>query len=236
MGRRNRYFLVAREKETNIFDIVPVTDGYGSSLEEIDLFTTHFDSEKSLIQALKIDGKVKSDSLDLFITHQSGTKGNEKMFSQEVLYSDNQRICPIAKASYRGNIEDEKDDIRSIFREFCTKMMHDQSFFNMVLFGHTNLYSKFITNFMDKRFLDSFSVQYKNGGWILKSYPTIRGMLESFSFYQRDPYGEEFKEKNRYRQLLEEELLTVTKNDYNPNQINFFDLLDEKVRVKNNFS
>ena len=230
MSKKNLYFLVAREKETNVYSIIPVTGRYGSSLEEIDLFTTQFDREENLIQKLKMDKKIESDSIDLFIAHQSGKKGEEKMYYQEVLYSDSREICPVAKASILGDIEVEKEQSRSIFRKFCSRMMHDQLFFNMVLFGHTNLYSKFINYFTDRRFLDSFAAQYKNGGWILKSYPTIRGMIEAFDLYQNDSNGEKFKMNNRYRKLLDNELLLVTRKDYDPNQISFFDLLGGNMK------
>lgn len=234
MSRRNRYFLVARDRDTNTFDIVPITDSYGSSLEEIDLFTTCFDKENTLSKVLKIDHKVESDSLDLFVVHQSIEKGKPTLFIQEVLYSDSDRIRSVAKGSLKRDTDKEQNEMRDIFREFCSRMMHDQLFYNMVLFGHTNLYSKFIRYFSDRRFLDSYGVKFKDGGWIFKSYPTIRGMVEAFHLYENDLNGTAFRENKRYRDLLEEDLLKITGKEYNPQQISLFDFMNEEKEAGQN--
>ena len=234
MSRRNRYFLVARDRDTNTFDIVPVADTYGSSLEEIDLFTTCFDKESTLSKVLMIDHKVGNDSQDFFVVHQSKEKGKPTLYTQEVLYSDSDRIRRVAKGSLINKIENEQDGMRDIFREFCSRMMHDQLFYDMVLYGHTSLYSKFIRYFSDRRFLDSYGVKFKDGGWVFKSYPTIRGMIEAFHLYENDLQGTTYKENKKYRDLLEEDLLKVTGKDYNPEQISLFDLMGEEKEAGQN--
>ena len=119
MGRKNLYFLVARNRDTNDFQIVDTTSSYGSSLEEIDLFTMRFENEKDLLTCLQKKGKTTSNDLDFFVAYQKKEKNERRLHFKEVLYSSGERIHDIALASSQGELEDKKREVSYIFYDFC---------------------------------------------------------------------------------------------------------------------
>ena len=224
---RNYYFLVARDRDTNEFKVIPTSDTYGSSLEKIDLFTIGFDSEQQLAKKLVCDKKMDHEDLDLFIAFQKKEKGNRHLYLKEVLYSSCRSIRDIAEASDNGDIESKRENITSILHEFCRRMKHNQSFYDTVMYGKTDLFKKFKDYFSDRRYVDSYDIKYRNGGWVLKSYPLIRGIIELFYSQNGKAKDQSFPNDQSFRKLLEEDLLRVTDPNYDPNQLNFLSFLGE---------
>ena len=56
MGKPNLYYLVARDRLSDQFKIVPIHSKRGLSLEEIDLYTTSFQDEEDLAMTLREEG------------------------------------------------------------------------------------------------------------------------------------------------------------------------------------
>ena len=228
MSRKSRYFLIARNRENNQYQILNITDTYGSSLEEIDCYTIDFENEKELLESLQKRGILEGNSYDFYIVHQTNEK-KSKLYTQEVLYSEHHHIRKVSSASKDNHIEQAKDISQAIFYLFCSKMRHDQKFYDMVMYGKTSLYSKFKAYFADRRFLDSSHLQYRENGWYLQNYSIIRGMLEAFYRYEHD-----YSKEENDRELLEDELLIVTDKDYNPNQFSLFDDDLESILIQYN--
>ena len=227
MGREKAYFLVARKWEDNTFQIIPTGKYHGSSLEEIDLFTTCYDNSFQLTKDLLSKGKISSSSVDFYIA----SKGkNSSIQTLEVLYSDQNRICSIANHSMHKNIQKSERDIHQILNSFCYRMEHDSKFYDYVLFGENDLYPKFVRYFYNKRFEPVYDVKYKDGGWVTKSYVLIRSILDSFSEYDGKKYSKLVN--GTYRSLLERDLLPVLDRNYDENQLTWdsFDNISEKQR------
>ena len=84
MSRANQYYLIARERLTNEFSVVPLNGKRGLSLEEIDLYTTKFEGEVDLASKLREEGIISYEMPDFYIASQ-GKKG-KYLNTQEVLY------------------------------------------------------------------------------------------------------------------------------------------------------
>lgn len=221
MGKKNVYYLIARDQYTNEFDVIPVSSSRYASLEDIDLYTTCFENAKSLATFLIKEDHVPED-IDFFIVNLSKGKNKNKINIQEVLYQDSGKIREIANASKNGKLKAKQDEIDSLLDYFCFQMQHNQKFYEMVIYGKTNLYSKFTKYFIGKRFEESYSVKYKDGGWVMQSYSTLRNILESIARFKRKEDKEYLEERRKERELLTHSLEIITDPDYSPNQISFF--------------
>ncbi|MBQ6135581.1 MAG: hypothetical protein IJI60_04630 [Bacilli bacterium] len=218
MKKGNTCFLVARDRNTNNIERV-FLDNETTSLEEIDLYTTSFKQKTALSSALYQRQKVKSLNNDFFIVYQTIDK---QLQLWEVLYDKDKRIRPIARKSLVKNSFEQ--DANQLLNEFCQKMKENPTFYDMVMYKDTNLYPKFIRYFYEKRFEDCSFVKYKDGGWVRKSYPLLRNIVESITRFQenQDTYIEEKKERLKWIDKL-----WILTND-NALQPSFFDLLEER--------
>jgi len=220
MKKGNRYFLVARDKDTNDFTILPIEER-GESLETIDLYTTSFENCESMASFLFHQGKISSENIDFFIAHQNQKNGKKVLHIQEVLYASDYDIRDVARASLMGKLSNHSM-VDKLLGDFCFKMHHYPKFYDMVQFGQTDLYSKFIQYFADRRFLDSSFVKYKDGCWVQKSYPLLRNIVGTFQRFYSDAVIDYDS-----RRILENQLLKVTDKNYDPNQISLFDYMSD---------
>ena len=222
MKKGNAYFLVARDRNTNNIERISL-DNETTSLEEIDLYTTSFRQEAALSRVLYLQQKVKSLNNDFFIIYQTIDK---QLQLWEVLYDKEKRIRPLAKKSLLKNSFEQEAD--QLLNEFCWKMKENPVFYDMVMYKDTNLYPKFIRYFYEKRFEDCSFVKYKDGGWVRKSYPLLRNIIESFRRFQENQDTEKEK-KERLKWI--DKLWILTKD--NVRQPSFFDLLEERKEESN---
>ena len=130
MGKRNIYYLIARETRNNQFRILPVTNMLGSTLEEIDLYTTQFTSKMELYYELLKEGKIEATWQDFFIVNQKNVDGKPVLYTQEVLYSPSWGIRGLAEASLYGFLEFNQY-AKKLLDSFCTKMKYDPEFYRL---------------------------------------------------------------------------------------------------------
>ena len=220
MGKLRNYYLIARDRKTNDFKVVPVLGEHGSFLEEIDLFTTFFESSDDLTKYLNQMEIIHGDDVDFFIAHSSLENGHKVIWTQELLYQHGSEICPIASNSLGGVIEKSQGDIDRIIHNFCDRMSQDSCFYDMVIYGRTNLYDKFVKYFLNSRYRSIHNIKYQDGGWVSKSYHLIRNMVESLS---KSPLQYSNLSDDMYRCLLHKPLLEMMGKDYDENQYSLFD-------------
>ena len=225
MGKSNQYYLVARDRISNEFDIISFLGKRGCSLEEIDLYTTGFKDEEDLAKFLREQGLISNNSTDFFIVNRNK---NKSVFKQEVIYSKCSTVRDIAEASLNRNIEKCTTRIDSILDSFADKMRRSPNLYEQVLSGCTNIYEKYAQYFIFTR-TNLASIKYRDGGWARTSYPLIRNVVEATS---RGNMRYDYMSDKMYRDLLDEKLVEVTDPEYNPDQLSLFDsLMDEIVPV-----
>lgn len=223
MGKGNLYYLVARNKRDNSVNIIEINNHTCCSLEEIDLFTTKFINEEDLANMLYQTGLITDADIDLFIVNQDN---KHNIYTQEVLYSYANKIPLIAVKSLNNRIRECVDDIDKILDDFAKKMETIPKFYEMVAFGDTNIYRKYI-NYFENDNLDGnvrYDIKYKDGSFARSSYKLIRNIVEAdnrFNTYKYSTYN--INRNQFYRKLLVGKLTEITDKSYQNNQLSFFD-------------
>ena len=211
MGNAIKYYLVARDKYANDVDIIRIFNMRSSSLEDIDLYTMLFNNAKELTKALN-----KVGVYDYFIVNQS----KNYIKKQEVIYSNNYNLEAIALNSKNKKLSRSSEDIINIIKAYCKKMAYDDEYYMLNTNGRTNIYSKLIKYFTFSRYHSVEKIISSDGGWVKKSYPLIRNIVESFVSYHNN-YEHTKDEINR--ELLNNKLKQLTDKDYNEDQISMFE-------------
>ncbi len=214
MGRKIRYYLVARDKKTNGFSIIPMKD---HSLEKIDLFTIQFGDSTELTNNLKKDNIISFSDVDYYVVFPKTENGKTVLKSYEVLYNTssdiNKIISAIAKKSLNGTLA-KSLAVHNLIESFCQKMSCDYAFYDKVLRGGTQLYTNFV-NYFNERKSDYSDINNKDNGWVLKSYPLLRNVaytLRDSSYHSNDVI---------FRKLLVPALIEKTDESYDSNQFCF---------------
>ena len=218
MGRKNTYYLVGRDSNTNQFEIISFTEKRGSSLEEIDMCTVGYPDQVLFTKDLIERGLISKPFNDYYIVHQRKYNGKTYLKTDEVLFATSTPIRQLATSSLEGNLKENDKTIDYIMKQFCFQMKCHPKFYRTVLSGETNIYSKFTKYFIDDKDINPISLKYKDGCWVRESYPLLRNITEAMeSFY-------EVKKKNKIgREKIENQLLEVTDEKYNPLQFSLFE-------------
>ncbi len=243
--KKNNYFLVARNRDTNTFKILRVYGERGSQLEKIDYATSKFKSSDELIKLLFEKERIDSLNTDLFIAY----KGNKKeMKYLEVIYnSKDDRVQDLRNAlvfSSNKNLS-KSEEAKRIVDKFCQKMEYNSEFYNFIMNENTNLYSKFIKYFKKEKSFgmdeDStihnkpkYSVKYVDGAWVINSYLLIRNIVEAFNRFDRFNEKENIDYLNSnvpFRKLINNRLMIEVDSDYIDGQMNIFDYMNMQEKI-----
>ena len=225
MSRANQYYLIARERLTNEFSVIPVNGKRGLSLEEIDLYTTKFDGEEDLASKLRKTGIISYEMPDFYIASQ-GKKG-KSLNTQEILYKKQSVVREIADNSRNHEIQKSEALIDSILDSFGDKMRRSPLLYEQVVEGRTNVYEKYAHYFLFT-YQKPSTIKYRDGGWARTSYPLVRNVVEAVS---RSNMKYSRLSDQMYRGLLNDKVLEVTDPDYDPNQLSFFHELLQDIDV-----
>lgn len=211
MGKTNMYYLVSRDKTTNHYEVVY----FDGKLESIDLYTTDFKNSKELAEKLYADEKIKSKDVDLYIVSPK----NDSIVTNEVLYSRSRYVKNIAKDSLNKNLGFDNNHVDSVIYEFCNKMENNSKYYNMVIYGNTDIYPKFTEYFIGRRYQSTYDVKYRDGGWATKSYLLLRNILESYDRFEntREDYFDQ-------RMLIEKSLIQRLDKNASADQLFLFDI------------
>ena len=227
MNKGNKYFLVAKEIGTDQFEIISINHSWGNKLEEIDLYTINYTDSFSLTKHLIEEGKISTLDNDFYIVQQKKEKSTPRIKTQEVLYKKSEEIREVAKSSIEKGLESDKN-VDAILGKFCYKMKTNQAFYDMVLFGKTNIYRKFSDYFIKRRFQESNQIKYLDGGWAKKSYPLLRNIVEAnarFEEYQKTGKWAPREERDH----IIPKLISMTDKNYDRNQLDLFEYFGMKT-------
>ncbi len=222
----SRYFLIARDRATNRYQIISTSPFYGSSLEEIDLFTTDFADEKELTKYLKGRDYPLGDSTDFYIVTQVKKLGTTYLRKWEVLYADSREVQNIADCSVHQKIAKSGEQIEKLYNRFFAMLERRPAFFNFVTYGDVSLYKNFTDKLPAYRMVPAYSLKYGETNWITKSYILIRNVYETISRFELQ---KNYSSEREARTVLDPELLRVTHKNFDPDQFSFF---EEETVVK----
>ena len=209
MGKRNLYYLLARDRDNNEIVNVSFKNKIDSKLENIDIYTSSFPSIKHLALELYIEGIINDSNVDLFIVN---IKGNE-VFYQEVLCGNKETIQKLAYSSLKKNTDEDLS--RSTIGGFCKKMNNNREFNAYVKYNKTNLYRKFIDYFLNSEMVSLTDIMYRDGGWIMDNYHTLRNIYSTYDMFNNysldDSYKELLIERNSVKNQIIEKCEPETK-------------------------
>lgn len=221
----SKYYLIARDRVSNDFQILSFNGKRGCTLEEIDIFTTGFQNEEELSDYFQKNG-VGYENIDFFIASQNKSKGKTYLKKQELLYSNNIGIRGIATNSYNKEIEKSGEAIDLILDEFAERVRRNPVLFDQVITGKTNVYDKYCKYFAFSRYQPAGSIKYRDGAWARTSYPLVRNVLEAMSRKNRK-YAR--MSDDMYRGLLDKQLIRATDPKFDENQLSIFDQFPEVI-------
>ncbi|MBR2588474.1 MAG: hypothetical protein IKF71_04890 [Bacilli bacterium] len=224
MKKRIDYFLIARCRETNKFQIIPINGKRENSLEEIDIYTIGFKNEGALEKSLQEEGLLKDSNIDFFIACQGKVNEETVLKIQEVLYAKVDAIKDITENSLRGEMDKSQFQIDYILDNFASRMAYNPVLREQVISGKTNIYKKFIKYFISSDQTRE-GIKFNDGGWARKSYSLIRNVIDAMS---RTATKYFMLSDQMYRGLLGEELIRRTSPDYNPQQLVFSEYYDNQ--------
>ena len=225
MGFRNQYYLIGRNNKNNDIVNISFIKGIKTRLENIDLYTTNFESKDELLKKLYLDNYIDDIDYDVFICNES-KKG---LYFQEPLYKNREKIRDVAELSLDKKADYAIND--SIIDNFCARMKNDSAFYSLVMYKKTNLYDKFVNYFIEGRYKYINNIKYADGGWARDSYHVLRNILSSYDIF--DKYLDSYISCLRMideREKCSSEIIEKCDDNYKLYSSNLFDI--DKINVK----
>lgn len=246
---KNRYYLFARNKDTNKVKSIPLSDldiyGNGdnnlkkyNSLEEIDIFTTSYEKEEDVVKYLVNTNRLDSYDNELFIVSRSG----DKYDYMENLYND----CPMRSEIIKLALSNEKKgeiiyENETVLNYFIG-MMENRKFRKYIESKNHNIYSLFVKYFDGTYGNRMYRAKYYDGAWAMKSYVLHRNIVEAIGRFRKIKRDKTTKDmavaSKRYkdkienpRNMSEADIIFYTEKNYNVNQLNFLYKDDEVDKI-----
>ena len=249
----SKYYLIAKDKNSDKFEIVKIRGNeiYSDksdmlercfNLENIDLFTSRFNSEESLINYLKSNGRINLDDCDIFIASRNGK--NIKFLN--CIYNFSNRVDllrTIMIQSDQGRLNSNSKTSGSLLDDFINSIFKNKKYYDFVVYGFTDIYKKFVDYFKGRNveLKDLYSAKFKDGRWAMTSYNLHRSIIDSYQVYNRHfrsndmftSVSNERRNNRLNRESILNGLLAQTDKDYVDGQISLFDLpVEETVALE----
>lgn len=196
----NNYFLIARNKKDNLFQVIGINEKwylgsegrdcehYACSLEAIDLVTSQFSSREQLSKRLCDRGYIKSSDVDIFIASKNTVGGKDYIQFDEVIYnpSNNRRMREfrkVADASLADSmVEDCKDELDYIFEDIIMTSYSADDLYSIIMDGNTSI-SKDIVNLLSgiMSYGDVPLELRREREFRRSSYRTVRNIVETLN-------------------------------------------------------
>ena len=160
---KNRFYLVAKNKNTNEFKKINLHDlGFEKNslkLEDIDKLTLQFNNPEELNAYLKAKGIVNSSNNDIFIVKRNDSN-KEKISYLETIYKGNMTdtILEINKFQRKDSINKSTDSLNQLYFTFINRMYKNEKFYDYITFGNTNVYEKYYIHFIDNSILTNIYI------------------------------------------------------------------------------
>ncbi len=167
-----KYSLIARDSSGNYLEIINFMNG--SSLRELDSFTTKFVNQESLSTYLYQHGLIKNKDVSLFVVEDQ----KQVPISHEVLYNrDNgYHVCGLLR--YRDDT-DNLDICKKIGDEFYHKIKTNPDFYQDVLDKNSDFFSEIIENIDKENYPDNYSTLRTIIG-VQKKYDSIHNISPEY--------------------------------------------------------
>lgn len=243
MGK-NRYYLFARNKDTNKVKSIPLSDfdiykdgnnnlkNY-NSLEEIDIFTTSYDREEDIIMYLVNTNRLDSYNNELFIVSRNGGKYS----FMENIYADSHLLAEVRSFALSDESRGDKLYQNETILNYFIGMMGGKKFRRFIESKYHNIYSLFVKYFDGCYDEKMYRIKYKDGAWALKSYQLLRNIVEAINrFYKiNDNNNDIVNQAKNYKDSLDAprtksdaDIMFYTDKGYNTSQLS---LLNESVEA-----
>ena len=190
------YFLVARNKENNSFEIIGINERwylgdkgkdvfwYGSSLEAIDLVTSSFKSKEQMIERLFKCGYITDKNVDIFVANKTKIGNKDYVLFDEVIYNSGNKnrmnnFKQVARASMDSNFNNDCEQVNYICDEIGQLTYSCDDVYRMIIDGDSNIPRNFAELFrgilMYDGYLEDIRVDFN-----LKpeDYYTVRSIVE----------------------------------------------------------
>lgn len=247
----SKYYLVAKDKKTDRFEIVKIRGNeiYSDesdllercfNLERIDLFTSRFNNEESLRRYLTDTGRIDFDDCDLFVVSRNG----KKIKFLNCIYNFGSRVellRNIMISSDKNKLNSNSKTASSLLDDFISNIFRNDKYYNMVIYGFTDIYKKFYDYFRGRNvpLKELYSAKFKDGRWAISSYNLHRSIIDSYQMYNRHykssdmftSLSKELKSNKTSRESIINELLIQTDKDYVDGQLSMFDMTFEDTEV-----
>lgn len=232
MGKKKEYFLIARNKNSNEYQIIKINNKRRLSLEEIDEFTLNFDNGIRMNDYLMKAKVLDSSGYDFYIANQT----NNKMQYLEVVYCSRETrtelLQNVIRASKKKELTKDNESAKSILDSFSIKVFEDRMFNQYIINGKSKLPKKFVDYFVGNQSVN-YNAKYRNGAWPITSYSLLRNIIVEMNRYDSNDklfiYSDKSSRDNELkRRQLDSKLLLETADDYIEGQMDLFSLLDEK--------
>ena len=224
-----KYYLIARNRDTNSFSIVKLKEkwykSYGSDemirghlLSDIDLVTTRFDNEEEMANMMCQNGYISSANVDCYIVSFSNYHGKEILKTKEVLYKnhDSKKIEDLrVLAKYYSNPNSYPHPsgvVDHLLDKFCTKAFYNEEFRKFVLISLDTLPKNITRYFQKSEDMPPYRMKYESS-WAKDNYSVLRSMTEAFERFdifegkdRQGQYMDYLNARNPYRKKIEEQI------------------------------
>ena len=234
MGKKKKYFFIARNKNNNDYKIIKIDGKRSHSLEEIDEFTIKFCSGDNMADYLSKAKVIDCANCDFYIASQT----DKRMNYLEVVYSFFEKraklLNSVIDSSKNKTLTTINESAKKILNEFAEKMNHDDDFYEYVISGYSRIPKSFIKWFVDNKSVN-YNAKYINGAWPIKTYSLLRNVIVEMNRYDANRIEVEYtdiRSKNNEveRRKLDDLLLIETSDDYVEGQLDFTNLLKDEEK------
>ena len=241
-GGNIQYFLVGQNKFNHQFQIIefyPEDYLYDThrKLEQLDLFSSSFQTEEELVQFLYDKGRLPNCDYHMSIAF---LKDRDVKFYNPIYNDGHNKHLSELRESAQESLQDTKKSIKhgkKIIKDFFEKVKTEDKLYSMIVSNTTNIYGKFLDYFKTKGKFENFSdLQSMDGAWFLRSYTLLRNIVDVESHYERlsksssDFYRAMIEEKQvddrrklKGKNILRKEILEKVDPLVLPGQLSLFD-------------
>lgn len=190
------YFLVARNKDNNSFQIIGINEKwylgdkgqdvawYGSSLEAIDLVTSSFKSREQMIERLFASGYITDKNVDIFVANKTKIGDKDYVLFDEVIYnSENENrmnnFKQVARTSMASNFNNAREQVNYICDEIGQLTYSCDDVYRMIMDGDSNIPRNFAELFrgilLYDGYLEDIRIDFNLNP---EDYYTVRSIVE----------------------------------------------------------
>lgn len=232
MGRRKEYFLVARNKQNNDYQIIKINGKRSHRLEEIDEFTLRFGNSSNMTDYLTKAKVLEFSDCDFYIANQTNNEMNYLEVAYDSRESRTELLREVITASKAGQLDTNNESAKKILDNFANKVIGDQVFNDYIINGKSKLPKMFVDNFVGNN-RANYRAKYKRGSWAIRTYSILRNVTVEMNRYDATNRGFYYSDSRsraneEARRKLDDKLLVVTDRNYVEGQLTLFDFEDEQ--------